>query len=194
MSVGKEYYAPRVQLDVFNPDNFLSIGQSSASSTNQSTVDTLKAQTDAITASADAQNLKFKSITDVPFYSPPYYNETITLTGYLNQSQTFQIPYILASKYYYLVSVNLNYIQNGTPVTIQSVTVYNSWTSTYGGWSAPDAFNTASANPAIQLSFAGVGTDAKPTLTFTYGYTSTPSTNSFTATGNFTIIGIQTIK
>ena len=193
MSVGREYYPPRVNVSVFNPANFVNLGEANSTITNQQTIDTLKAQTDTITTNATAQNTKFKAIIDCPFTSGNF-NESFTLTGTFNTSQTYEIPYILTDKYYYFVSIYLNYTQSGTPVAIQSIYVYNSWTSTNAGWNAPDAFNTESANPSLQMSFAGVGINTKPLLTFTYGYTGTPNTNSFTASGKFTIIGIQTVK
>ena len=187
MSVGQKYYPPRVSVNVFNPDNFLSLGQTNATVTNQATVDKLKADTDAITTDANTQNARFKLITDIFFDSPPVYNETISFSGYINGTQTFQIPYVFGTGYYYTLAIIINYTQLGTVVPIPSIVVTDSWTGTSQFWTGPS--NTNSANPTLQASFSAAGNNTNPVLTFTYP--GTTSGNQFTATGKFSVIGLQ---
>lgn len=202
MSVGKKYYPPRVQVDVFNPDNFIELGQITASTTSQTTIDLLKAETDQVKTDADAQNVKFKAITTIPYTSPPNFNGTITVSGTFNGTQTFVIPYTIVTAYYYYISMNFNYVQASggvSPVTSILVTNTN-WTTQLGSptqqfWS--NLFSTGTAitgnNPSFQMTWCGpVFTNVQPSFTITYP--SSVNGNSFTMTGKYTVIGIQVIK
>lgn len=196
MSVGRKYYPPRVSVPVFNPDNFIEIGQITATTTSQTTIDLLKAETDVVTADADAQNLKFREITDIPYASPPSYNGPISVSGTFTGTQTFVIPYILSSDYYYLVSMNFNYVQSaGGIVTVASILVNNTnWTVTQQYWSNIYATggSVSGSDPAFQMTWSAPGTNVQPSFTITYP--SSVNSSAFTMTGKFTVIGIQRTK
>jgi hypothetical protein len=193
MSVGRKYYPPRVSVPVFNPDNFIDLGQITASSTSQTTIDLLKAETDIVTADADAQNLKFKQITEIPIESsPPYYNESLAISGFFNGTQTLIIPYVFSIEYYYFVSINFNYVQVGSAPIDRILVNDTNWTITQQFWDNTNLSNAQGVNPSFQMTFAGVGTGVQPSFTITYPGSVT--SNSFTLTGKYTIIGIQTIK
>lgn len=201
MSVGKKYYPPRVSVPVFNPDNFLELGQITASTTSQNTIDLLKAETDQITTDADAQNVKFKAITTIPYTTPPSYNGSISVSGTFTGTQTFTIPYVLSTDFYYYISMNFNYVQAGASVSpVSSILVTNSnWTNTGSTaftqqfWT--DLYSTSvitSNAPAFQMTWCGVGTNVQPSFVITYP--SSVNGNSFTMTGTYTVIGLQKSK
>jgi len=196
MSVGRKSYPPRVQLNVFNPDNFIEIGQITATTTSQATIDILKTSTDQTTADADAQNTKFKAITTIPYTSPPNFNGSISISGTFNGTQTFVIPYTFVTDYYYYVSMNFNYVQalaGIVPVTSIVVTNTN-WTNTQQFWSNLYSVGVITgSDPSFQMTWsAPVVTNNQPSFTITYP--SSMNSNAFTLTGKYTIIGVQKSK
>jgi hypothetical protein len=192
------YIAPRANVNVFNPENFLQIASPSVS--NKATTDALKADTDAITASATAQQIKFAKIT-----SQPKMNQTISLSGTFNVGATgisLTLPVTLTTDFFYYLTFNLNFIQSGansggTVFAISGIQCYNNWTQSYTSWSSLQLSNVIYSNPGFQYSAQAMGNNAQPTLTFYFpvssgGYTTNP--NSFTATGIYSIFGVQVAK
>jgi len=200
MSVGREYLPPRVQVDVFNPDNFQILGDTSSTVTNQETVDLLKAQTDAITALAVAQDAKIDSLV-LPLN---YFIIPINFTSTFNNSNyIFDTQFATNSNYFYIFTYEIHFQQNGansggTVFAIPGVYIYVNFSNQVLGFQTTPLFTASSgtqyAHPSIRGSVIaqGQGTNLTTTLAFPMNDgTLNTNPNSYVATGTFSVIGIK---
>jgi hypothetical protein len=183
------YLPPSANLSIFNPQNFGSF--TDAVVVNSAT---LKTNTDLIQSEATAQNTKFLAIS-----SNPAKNVAISFSGSFNVGATgvsFTMPYTLSSSYYYIINVNMTLSQIGAPLSIQGVTVVNNWLNTTNSWSCLiGGAGNIYGFPAIQYTIQGLGTNIQPTFKLTFPTTAgySTNTNTFTASGYYSIIGIKVI-
>jgi hypothetical protein len=200
MSVGREYLPPRVQVSVFNPDNFLVLGDTSSTVTNQQTVDLLKTQTDAITASATAQKIKIDSLV-LPLnyiYSPINFTNTFNNATYI-----FDTSYTTSTDYFYIFTYEIHFQQNGTNsggtiFAIPGVFLLVNFTGQDLGFQTASTFTGSSGSqyghPSIRGTVIGQGTSGNLTTTLSFPMndgTLNTNPNSYVATGTFSVIGIK---
>jgi len=179
------YLPPTAVLSIFNPQNF---GVADTININSAT---LQADTDLILAEANAQNTKFLAMSSLPAK-----NLLIAFTGSFNVGATgvnYTMPYTLSTGYYYIISATFNFLQIGTPLAITAVNVTNNWLNTTNSWSSLNTSNAIYGFPSLQFTIQGLGTGSQPVFTFTFPTTSgyTTNTNTFNATGYYSIIGIK---
>jgi hypothetical protein len=200
MSVGREYLPPRVQVDVFNPDNFTILGDTTSTVTNQQTVDLLKAQTDAITALALVQDARIDSLV-LPLnyiFIPVNFTSTFNNTSYI-----FDTGFMTNTNYFYIFTYEIHFQQNGansggTVFAIPGVTILSNFANQVLGFQTTPLFTGSSgsqfAHPSIRgtVIAQGQGSNLTTTLAFPMNNgTLNTNPNSYVATGTFSVIGIK---
>jgi len=190
-----QYLPPNEYLSIFNSANFPTKGTNVVKSDQDIVV--LQAQTDALTTSINAERDKFNQIVSfIPTTIPQTFIVPFNYTGALfatyPSTVTFQPFPSLPSTYYWIASFSLNFIQQGTPISLQAIEGTNNWTNTVACWTGFGTDNNY--HPAMNINLLALGTNSVPTFTFNLpvfnsAYATNP--NTFNVYGWTTLIGIQ---
>jgi len=190
-----QYLPPNEYLSIFNSANFPIKGTNVVKT--DADIAVLQAQTDALTIAINAEAVKFSQIISfIPATIPQSYIFPFNYTGDLFATYPSLVQFqpfpSLPDTHYWIASWSLNFIQQGTPITVQGIEGTNDWTNTSTAWTGFGTNNNF--NPAMTINLLALGTNIIPTFTFNlpvFGTAYVTNPNTFNIYGWSTLIGIQ---